>query len=123
MAFLVLSRFNLIKFCILMFVLPARVKKLIKKDESVKNVSKEATVAIVKATELFLASLAKAAAKKCTERGRKTLSPNDIGTFISCSQFAEKTHFVCVLAALAARHSEQFEFLRDDFKPTEERYV
>jgi histone H3/H4 len=61
-----------------MIIFQARVKKIIKLDPEVKNVSKESLVTIAKATELFVAYLAMRAAASASARGAKSLKDTDI---------------------------------------------
>eukprot|EP01031_Cornospumella_fuschlensis_P024368 gene24368-29461_t len=73
----------------------ARIKKLMKYDPDVKNVSKEATVAVTKCTEMFLARLALKAFAYTNMRSAKTVTADDL---------------------LQAIHTiEAFDFLIDDF--------
>jgi len=77
-------------------VLPlARVKKVAKMDPDVKNIAKDATLALTKATELFISFLAIRCAQTASLRGAKSMREGD---FI---------HMVHSHKALA--------FLRDDF--------
>lgn len=73
----------------------ARVKRTVKLDPDVKNISKEATAAIAKATELFLEELAEQSYKISQTSGRRTVKTEDL--------------------RLAVNHLQQFEWLRDDF--------
>eukprot|EP01033_Poteriospumella_lacustris_P003767 gene3767-2671_t len=56
----------------------ARVKRIIKLDEEVKNVSKESVATIAKATELFIARLALRASTTARIRGGRTVNMNDL---------------------------------------------
>jgi histone H3/H4 len=56
----------------------ARIKRIIKLDEEVKNVSKESVAAIAKSTELFIARLAVKAASSARLRGGRTINMNDL---------------------------------------------
>jgi len=56
----------------------SRVKRIVKLDPEVKNISKEATALIAKATELFLAKFGEDAYKMSSLSGRRTLKPEDI---------------------------------------------
>eukprot|EP01038_Epipyxis_sp_PR26KG_P010343 gene10343-13895_t len=56
----------------------ARIKKTIKMDPDIKAVGKEATVAIAKATELFIVYLARKSSQASTKRGLKTTFDTDV---------------------------------------------
>lgn len=56
----------------------ARIKRIIKLDEEVKNISKESVAAIAKLTELFIARLAVKAASSARLRGGRTINMNDL---------------------------------------------
>ena len=73
----------------------ARVKKTCKLDPEVKNLSKEATAIIAKATELFTAMMAEESFKISALSGRRTLKTEDIRDCVN--------------------RLDQFEWLRDDF--------
>ena len=55
-----------------------RVRRTCKLDPDVKNISKEATVLVAKATEYFLAKIAEESFKMSSLSGRCTLKPDDI---------------------------------------------
>lgn len=56
----------------------ARIKRIIKLDEEVKNVSKESVATIAKATELFIARMALKTATTARIRGGRTINMNDL---------------------------------------------
>ena len=72
-----------------------RVKRTCKLDPEVKNITKEATAVVAKATEHFIALIAEQSYKISALSGRRTVKPEDIRD--------------CV------HRLPHFEFLRDDF--------
>lgn len=82
------------------FIIPVgRVRKIVKLDKEVKNVSKEAYVAITKTTELFIAYMSVRCARTATQRGVRTIRDQDVAQTI---------------------HTQNaFDFLRLDFPKTQ----
>ncbi len=77
----------------------ARVKKTMKCDDEIKTVSKEALVAVTKAVELFIGTLALKSASTTALRGARTIQLNDV------------LHTI--------HNNNKFDFLQFDFpKPT-----
>ena len=61
------------------FIIPiGRVRKIVKLDKEVKNVSKEAYVAITKTTELFIAFMSVRCAGTASQRGVRTIRDQDV---------------------------------------------
>ena len=61
------------------FIIPVgRVRKIVKLDKDVKNVSKEAYVAITKTTELFIAYMSVRCARTASQRGVRTIRDQDV---------------------------------------------
>ena len=73
----------------------SRVKRTCKLDPEVKNMTKEATAMVAKATEHFLALMAEQSYKISALSGRRTVKPEDIRDCVG--------------------RLPQFEWLRDDF--------
>jgi histone H3/H4 len=73
--------------------LKSRVKKTIKLDPEVKNVKKEAVVALTKATEIFLQYLSLRANHKTQERKCKSIRDTDVVSAIYSSN-NELLHFL-----------------------------
>lgn len=74
----------------------ARLKKLLKVDDDISSLAKEAIAVVGKASELFLKQLAYDCAKTATKHGKKTIS----------AEFFDET----------ARSNSQYEFLRDTYR-------
>lgn len=60
----------------------ARIKRIAKMDDEVKNISKEGVLAITKATELFISRLALKCGTEASLRKGKTIKPNDLYSVI-----------------------------------------
>ena len=81
----------------------AKIKRIVKLDPDVKNITKEATALIAKASELFVAGLVGETMRMMPEgggkAGRKHIKPSDVAHCIG--------------------HKPQLEWLREDFPPSD----
>eukprot|EP00455_Lapot_gusevi_P021975 TRINITY_DN22924_c0_g1_i1.p1 TRINITY_DN22924_c0_g1~~TRINITY_DN22924_c0_g1_i1.p1 ORF type:complete len:316 (+),score=83.31 TRINITY_DN22924_c0_g1_i1:65-1012(+) len=90
----------------------ARVKKILRMDDDVKNVGKEATFLITKAAELFLQYLGRQTARVTESHGKKTISP---AFFDLTTKTVENLRFI----SMAYRADEDAEEIKPKEKSKE----